>query len=59
MADWQIAIDTRGLITVARPLNVMKEGLPGATLRRVNRGATPKEARLHVARRIGSQPQAP
>ena len=31
----------------------MKEGLPGDTLRRVNRGSELEEARLHVARWIG------
>lgn len=39
-------------------LNVMKEASLGATLRRVTEGASSKEARLHVARWIGSQSQA-
>src|SRR3954452_7876169 len=33
----------------------MKEGLPGDTLRRVDRGSELEEARLHVARWIGSE----
>ena len=42
-------------LTLRPVLNVMKEASLGGTLRRVIEGASSKEARLHVARWIGSQ----